>query len=289
MIKTILVPLPGDGADEAVLDLGYLVAQQFGAHIDALHTRRNPVEEAVRMTASDGIITKQLWDAVEGDIEIRRDKAKDCFTRFCKSRALPTPEAPRKATSPSARWIEVEGDFASEIRTRGRFHEVIVTSRGHNEGGFTPGELGDMLIRSGRPFLLTSRKAKLRPLFGTVAIAWKDSAEAAHMMTAAMPFIKAAEKVVVLAASEGSDNSVDLNATQRLANALRWHGIEADVHCLTCRDSDVGEALVGAAEKAGAGLLALGGYGHSRAREFVLGGVTRYMLETADFPTLIVH
>jgi nucleotide-binding universal stress UspA family protein len=61
-----------------------------------------------------------------------------------------------------------------------------------------------------------------------------------------------------------------------------------EIRCLSSSDN-IGQCLVDAAVRAGAGLLVMGGYSHSRAREFVLGCATHYMLEASDFPVLIVH
>jgi nucleotide-binding universal stress UspA family protein len=108
-------------------------------------------------------------------------------------------------------------------------------------------------------------------------------------MTAAMPLLEAAKRVVVLIASEHSDASAYVQYAERLTAELKWHGIEPEIRHLAPGAVPVAEALVDAANKAGADLLVLGGYGHSRAKELVFGGVTRYMLETANFPALIVH
>ncbi len=183
----------------------------------------------------------------------------------------------------------LEGDFATEIGLQGRFHELTVIGRGDDKSGFTQRELGDILVRIGRPMLLAPRMTIAPKALGTIAIAWKDTAESARMMTAALPFIKTATKVVILTASEGRDSSADIDSAERLAEELRWHGIEPDLRCLSPRDGKPEVALVDAAAEANADLLVLGGYGHSRALEFVLGGVTRYMLKTADFPVLIAH
>ncbi len=284
MIKTVLVPLAGE-ADEPALELALAVARQFNAHIDALHVRANPVHELVKMTIGDGITTRELWDAIVDDINRKRDKARKSFDRFCDANDLPAVSSPKRSTAPSANWIECEGEFPKEAAKRARFHDAVVASR----GAFSAAELGDILVACGRPVLLAAHSRKQDPVFGTIAIAWKETAESAHMVTAAMPFIEAAKKIVIFVATEDGDKSEKNASAGNLAAQLAWHGIEAEVHCLTGRSAEVGETLVHAAQKAQAGLLLLGGYGHSRAREFVLGGVTRYVLDSAGIPVFIVH
>jgi nucleotide-binding universal stress UspA family protein len=74
----------------------------------------------------------------------------------------------------------------------------------------------------------------------------------------------------------------------QLARSLAWHGIRADVHRFTAK-GEIGAALFAAALEYHADLLVIGAYGHSRLRDMVFGGVTRYVLEGADIPVLMAH
>lgn len=290
MIKTILAPLLGDGTDENVLTFANAVAEQFHGHIDALHVSHDPVDEVLRLTIGGGVITRELWSGVERDIQARHDRAQKSFQQFCNIKSIPiknVPEAPTAGVTAS--WKEVEGDLATEVGLQGRFHELIVADRGDANSGFSPRELGDILVRSGRPMLICSREHAAPKTFETVAVAWKDTLEAAHMLTAAMPMIEAASRVVILIASENDDSSADADCVKYLAAELSWHGVEPEVRCLPSGDGAAEMTLIDAATKASADLLILGGYGHSRALEYVFGGVTRYMLESAKFPVFIVH
>ena len=73
-----------------------------------------------------------------------------------------------------------------------------------------------------------------------------------------------------------------------LRSLLAWHGIPAKVEKVRTR-GDVGKALLAAAEKAGANLLVMGAYSHSRVREMILGGVTRHVLSNGNIPVLMAH
>jgi nucleotide-binding universal stress UspA family protein len=282
MIKTILVPLTGN-ADEAALEFAHAIAKQFDAHIDVLHVRANPAQELVKMTVGEGLVTRELWDAITDDIHRKRDEAKRSFDAFCKTKDLRTVADPKLSPTPNANWIECEGESAREVAARARFHDLTITTR----GAFDAGALGDILLRSGRPMLLASRSEN--PVLGTVAIAWKETAESAHMVSAAMPIIEEAEKVVIFVAAEDGDTNVKIDSAEKLADHLRWHGVEPEIRCVSGEAGEVGQTLFHAAQKVQAGLLLLGGYGHSRAREFVLGGVTRYALDSTDAPVFIVH
>jgi len=284
MIKSILVPLVGDAGDGSVLEMAHSVANHFQAHIDALHVRKDPLQELAKLITGDGIITQVLWDALEEDAREHNDNAKRSFAKFCEAHDVHVLNAPHFGRGESASWLEVAGNLPAQLGARGRYHDLIVTGR----DCLSAGELGDVLVRSGRPMLVCSKRKPPGPLFGTIAVAWKDTANSAHAMTTAMPFLHAAKQIVILSATEGQDNTSAMADADRIAVNFRWHGIEPEIRCLSSSD-DIGQCLVDAAVRAGAGLLVMGGYSHSRAREFVLGGATRYMLEASDFPVLIVH
>ena len=65
MIKSILVPLLGDKADECALEYARAAAVRFHAHIEALHVSHNPVDEVLHLAIGDGVITQELWRSIE--------------------------------------------------------------------------------------------------------------------------------------------------------------------------------------------------------------------------------
>src|SRR5207248_2461906 len=96
--------------------------------------------------------------------------------------------------------------------------------------------------------------------------------EAARAVAAAMPFLAAAKRVVILTVAE--DNDGDPGDTARLVVALRRHDVAAEAHHIEAGRGSAADMLLGTASEIGAGLLIMGGYGHSRLRELVFGGVT---------------
>jgi nucleotide-binding universal stress UspA family protein len=122
-------------------------------------------------------------------------------------------------------------------------------------------------------------------LGATVAIAWDRSCEAARAVGAALPLLTAASKVVILTAREpGSEIE-----PSELAAYLALHGVDARTWAFVPASGSLGGALLEEAGKAGANLLVMGAYGHSRLREMVLGGVTRSILADADMPVFLMH
>lgn len=141
-----------------------------------------------------------------------------------------------------------------------------------------------VLLNSGRPVLILPPGTRLKP-GGHVAIAWDGRREAARAVADAMPLLAAAAYVSVITICSDPANAPDSGATALLA-WLERHGIKAELRME--RGGDVGEILlflVGAMQVD----LLVAGYGHSRARELVMGGTTRMLLATSPVPLLLSH
>ena len=120
----------------------------------------------------------------------------------------------------------------------------------------------------------------------TVAIAWKATPHAARALTAALPFLSMAKQIVVLTVDE--DRRKPEEEAERLMTGLRWHGIPVSVRHLQAGDQSGPETLLSAATEHAA-LLVMGGYGHSRLREWIFGGFTLNVLRAAAVPVLMAH
>ena len=119
-----------------------------------------------------------------------------------------------------------------------------------------------------------------------IAIAWNGGAQSARAVGCAMPLLQAADGVTVLTAATSATPAA---AAERLAQHLAWHHVATTTQVVHPGSDAVGHALLNAAKADGCDLLVLGGYGHSRMREMIMGGVTRYMLAHADLPVLMAH
>ena len=117
-----------------------------------------------------------------------------------------------------------------------------------------------------------------------LAIAWKDTAEAAGAVTAGLPLLEGARQVVILSVTE--DEQADRAACQRLREALEWHNPATTVQHLARSGEEPARTLLKAAANLGVDLLVMGAYGHSRARSLVFGGMTGQVLRAADLPVL---
>lgn len=145
----------------------------------------------------------------------------------------------------------------------------------------------DLAIRLGRPVLAVPPTAD-RVRTKSVLVGWKDTPEARRAVTDALPLLKLAERVTVAAVALDRDRTESGIATREICEWLATHGVAAQA--LVAVREDAGAAgLAAVARDLQADLIVAGAYGHSRFREWVLGGVTRELLTEADRCLLLSH
>jgi nucleotide-binding universal stress UspA family protein len=158
-----------------------------------------------------------------------------------------------------------------------------------------PEERSDMtefvVMNSVRPVLIVPYAGKLDSVGKRIVVAWDGSAEAARALAGAMPLMQKADLVQVMrfnpvVAGEGKGEEPGADVALYLAR----HGINVDVKRQASEsDVQIGNALLSHIANTNADLLVMGAYGHSRLREWVLGGVTDTILKSMTVPTLMMH
>jgi nucleotide-binding universal stress UspA family protein len=147
---------------------------------------------------------------------------------------------------------------------------------------------GDVLMGSGRPVLIAPPGlTSLTPC--RIVVGWKDSRESRRAMSDALPFLKLATQVRVV---EVCDGRFAPDAEARVADvaaSLGRHGVNASGEVIAGQDLDAATALRDLCNAWEADLLVVGGYGHSRASEWIFGGVTRDLLKGGATPVLLGH
>lgn len=283
-IKTIMVPVGGTTGD-AALAVAADLAKRFDAHIEALYALRNPTDMAP--FAAEGVpasTLKAIIDTARKNIQTEAVDCKQRFTDFCKANAIPLADKPGRKATASASWRQEKGRESAVVGERGRLADLIVMER-TDETWPAPVVLEAALLETGRPVLIVP-KTKPKTIGTSVAIGWNGSAEAASAVAASGPFIGAAKSVVVLSTVDGTPPGL---GSKDLVAHLAWHGIDASAKTFKGGMLSVGKALLAEVAKAKADLLVMGGYGHSRGREMIFGGVTRHVLAEAPIPVLMLH
>jgi nucleotide-binding universal stress UspA family protein len=147
--------------------------------------------------------------------------------------------------------------------------------------------VSDVLLDSGRPALVLPHAGHHGRVGRRVLVAWKPNAPSARALSAAMPLLRDAERVTVV--EWGTPLPACRGAALDLELYLRLHGVQATLEREEREPADVGERLLSRAADLDADLLVMGCYGHSRAREWMLGGATRTVLRSMTLPVLLCH
>lgn len=184
-------------------------------------------------------------------------------------------------------------DLPSEALARlGRFADLVVVSQDDPDEA-----LSETVVRipeyvaftCARPVLVVPCAPVLPGPLRHVLAAWNGSKEAAAALQAALPLLRRAARVSVVAFRAPGDTELGEPQHQAdLAAFLARHDVQARIMAVE-RGLDGGQALLGLAAQEGCDLLVMGCYGHSQFRELFLGGVTRYVLQNARLPVLMAH
>jgi nucleotide-binding universal stress UspA family protein len=289
MIKTILVPVEGLPADESALATALLAAKAFDAHLAALHVRIDPAE-VVAATATVGLgvgvgMTDMMGE-LERDAVARAAKARATFDAAVSQSGIALSAAPAGGSALSAEWRDQTDHEPERVIAAARASDLVVIGRAGPDGSALTPTMEAALMDSGTPVLVAPATAP-KALFGTVVIAWKPTAQATRAVSAAMPFLAQAKRVVVVSIGEAESNSADASAG--IVGRLQWHGFPVEQRHVAATDKPAAETLLAVAAELGADLLVMGGFSHSRVREMIFGGFTQRVLTHADVPVFILH
>lgn len=269
--RSIVVHLTDDPQYADRLAVAIDLALRFGAHIDVVYTV--PPAHAPAGTIGRAASMEYLAEMAEA----ARTKAA----------RIETEAATRcKAQLASWRWHLAEGDEVEALVGFARRADLLIVrqiSQGLLEDLVTTDITERLLIEGGAALLLVPATWAAEPIGRRVLVAWNRSREAIAAVRDALGFLAMADGVVILAARDGAASEAP---GADLAAYLAQHGIQASV-VAAAGDSD--EAILETAKSQGCDLVVMGGFGHSRLAEFVLGGATQFMLRHTTIPVLMRH
>lgn len=143
------------------------------------------------------------------------------------------------------------------------------------------------LFDTGRPVLLVPYIQETGLVLDRVMVCWDGSRSAARAVGDALPFLARAKAVEVVVV--GDRLKSDEMPGADIAHHLARHGLAVELKRIIAADAEVASVLLSHAADSTANFMVMGGYGHSRLREFVLGGATRGVLSQMTVPTLMSH
>jgi nucleotide-binding universal stress UspA family protein len=276
MIKDLVVNLSVGGSRGDPGDYAVSIAEAFDAHVAAIAFAHDPVVPATLM----GGIPADFIESQRAEAEAAASAA---VARF--------EEAARRAgVSAESRLLAASIAEASDQfgRIARRFDLAVVGQAEPDKA--TPEELiaEAALFGAGRPVLLVPYIQKTGLKLDKVVVCWDGSRSAARAAGDAMSFLTRAEAIEILMVS-GERGKGDEIPGADIGQHLARHGLKVEVKRVVATESDVANTILSYVADASADLIVMGGYGHSRLREFILGGVTRGILEAMTVPTLMSH
>jgi nucleotide-binding universal stress UspA family protein len=194
----------------------------------------------------------------------------------------------------AAEWRVVEGPLTATAVFHARHADITVVGQidpDNSRLGATQ-LLESMLLASGRPVLFVPYAGRFTTLGRNVLLAWNATPESARAANDALPILKTAERVTVLWVNPDhgiSQAGGEPPPTADIALHLARHGVKAEASFTVSDEVDVGNTILSRAADFGSDLIVMGGYGHSRMREFILGGATRTILQHMTVPVLMSH
>lgn len=275
MIRDIVVNL-GLGAHDPAGDFAISVAGSFQAHVLGIAFVYDPVIPG----AVTGSIPPQFIESQRADNE---KVARAAIAHF---------EQAAKRAGVSYETLSVSASIYGAAQRLGRlarrFDLAIVGQPAREKS--VPDEVIDegVLFESGRPVIFVPYIQKAELKLDRVMVCWDGSRAATRAIADSLPFLNKAKKVeiVMVASKAGKDDDIPgVDLGQHLAR----HGLTVEVKRITSPDIDVSSTILSYVADSNADMIVMGGYGHSRLRDFILGGVTRSILESMTVPALMSH
>lgn len=272
MIKDIVVNL----SSKTTMDFAISLASAYQAHIAGISFFYEPT---VLATDMGGIPINYI----EAQRSENKKRAMDAKARFDESSG-------RSDLTSESRIIEAEFAEAPKIfaRIARSFDLSIVGQAIPKESVADQLIVEGALFESGHPVVVVPYIQRAPLTLNRVMICWDGSHNAARAVSDSMPFLAKAGIVEVVTMS-GEKGKSDEIAGADVAEHLARHGLKVELKRLPIGNIEVADALLSLAADISADLMVMGGYGHSRLREFVLGGATRGILASMTIPTLLSH
>lgn len=273
--KTVLVHIDNGKRAATRLDIACRLAKLSDAHLIGLHALT--------------VVRVPSYAMIEGGVQIREVHERMLAESEAKAAKL-FDQAVKAAGLTKSEWRVTRRDAVDAVPLHGRYADVLVIGQpSETDGsGVEPDFAERLLFAAGRPALIIPYAGEFPSVGTRVLVAWNASREATRAVTDAIPLLREAKQVDVIAfnpkdAPHGEVPGADIGLY------LARHGIKVTVSQQTAEDVDVGNQLLSRAADLDSDLIVMGAWGQPRIKELVLGGATRTILKSMTVPVLMSH
>jgi nucleotide-binding universal stress UspA family protein len=275
MIKDVMVRLDGSRADEARVAAADQIAEYFDSHIVCVFVNVLPMPIVEEDDGAGAIESVRLIDAARAVGDKQEAKLRQRLARLQKPIEL--------------RRFDSFSNLISDIAAReARTADVFVAMRPNGSPKDPDQLIESVLFGAGRHLFLVPEGKHVAPALDHVMIAWNGSREAARAVAEALPYLRKATTVSIVVVDETAPVEEQALLGNDLLGHLQHHGIGAKIHRVT-KDDDVASTLIAESKRLKPDLMVMGGYGHSKMREWLLGGATYEMMHKSPMPLLMAH
>jgi nucleotide-binding universal stress UspA family protein len=276
MIKDIVVNLSVTQGGGPAGDCAVSIASAFGAQLTGVAFVYDPI---VPVSAT-GYIPAEIIERQQTDNEGFAKAALDRFGAAAKRAGL--------AAEPLTISTSLAGAGEHFSRIARRFDLAVVGQAEPDTSSIDDIISETTLFESGRPMIIVPYIQKGPLKLDKIMVCWDGSRQAARAIGDAMPLLAKAGKVEIVSIADEPGKQDKIEGVD-MGQHLTRHGLKVEIERIPRGDVDIADALLSHAADSGADVMVMGGYGHSRLRQFILGGVTRSIFRSMTIPVLMAH
>lgn len=278
MLGRIAIHLSNDNACNRRIDVGLQLAKERGSEVIGVY----PADAGAAHYYDESIVPQDIRKILSGRRNESRDKVREHFLE----RAA--------AAGVKAEWRSPTGEADEALALHARYCDLLVMSKAERVDSVTaiiPNLAEAVVMAAGRPVLMVPGAGEFESIGRRVLYCWDQRREAARAFSDAAPFFRRCEELVVLEIDrdERAFKDKDLNPTD-FVNYCSSLGYPQPKHLVKKSDGiGVGNVILNTASDVGSDLIVMGAYGHSRMRQWVMGGASRTLLSSMTVPVLLAH
>jgi nucleotide-binding universal stress UspA family protein len=283
MIKSILVPVRGDGMVATVLAHAAVLAKRHDAIVNVVHCRAQAKDLMPQGIPLNDFARKVMMEQAVELANRQEDHLRGILRRLAREFGLHEGESADGLAS--CTFAEELGRMADVVKHAGRLSDLIVLPKPQRERNLGQSSLKSALFSAGRPTLICPPELKPDDTFGRhVAIGWNGSLPAARAVASSLDIAASAERVSILTSGKLEPHSP---TADDLLAYYSMRGISAEIVRFENRDPASG--LLTTCNSIGASLLVIGAFSHSHETEMLFGGNTERIVDQTNMPILMAH